>query len=243
MPDILGEFHAFSFGKVLAKSIVFVAARVADYFYLLKWSPKWGLDNSVWNLFRKFIIVSAWSWVLVWSQEGRLPLVLSRSTSAGLYDLFLWSNIIKSRWRIEGFMFRTCGLTETILCSLIERNCRVFSRSWKFALLTIWKWSLCTSKTALRSNWVIKILIHWNRLFQSFISAWTRYRRMIAVIQRVSKAKLWRWCLDKTMLVLVKSAEIFIHGFWDVDRLRYASSFRHFLHDVRCTSTASYCTW
>lgn len=243
MPDILWETNSFSFGKILAKSIVFVAARVADHFYLLKRPSERALDDSVWNFLRDLVIVSAWGWVLVRGQKGRLSLVLSRSASSCLYGRLFWSNIVKSGWRITVVMFRTCCLAETILCSLMEGNCRVFPRAWKFALLTIRKRSFSTSKSTLRPIWTKMILIHRNRPFQCFIGSWTRHRRMIAVILRVSKAKLRKRSLDKTMLVLVKSTEIFIHGLRNVDRKRYARIFCHFLHEVRCTSTASYCTW
>lgn len=243
MPDILRETNSFSFGKVLAESIVLVAARVTDHFYLLKRPSERALDDSVWNLLGDLVVISAWSWVLIRGQKSRLSLVLSRGASSSLYDWFFWSNIVKSGWRVAGFMFRTRSLTETILCSLIEGNRRVFSRAWKFALLTIRKRSISTSKSTLRPTWANKILIHRNMLFQCLISSWARHRRMIAVIQRVSEAKLRKRSLDKTMLILVKSTEIFIHGLRDVDRQWYASIFGHFLHEVRCTSTASYCTW
>lgn len=243
MPDILRETNSFSFGKVLAESIVLVAAWVTDHFYLLKRPSERALDDSIWNLFRKLVVVSAWGWVLVRGQKGRLSLVLSRGTSSSLNDWLFWSNIVKSGWRVAGLMFRTRSLTKTVFCSLIEGNRRVFSRAWKFALLSIRKRSISTSKSTLRPTWANKILIHRNMLFQCLISSWARHRRLIAVIQWVSKAKLRKRSLDKTSLVLVKSTEIFIHRLRDVDRQWYASVFGHFLREVRCTSTASYCTW
>lgn len=89
MPAIFGKGNPFSLRKVLAKGVVFVAAWIADHLYLLKRSSERALDDSIWNFLWDLIVVSAWSWVLVRGQKGRLPLVLSRSTSSCLYGWLL----------------------------------------------------------------------------------------------------------------------------------------------------------
>lgn len=116
---------------------------------MLKGPSERALDNSVWNFLRDLVVISAWGWVLVRGQKGRLSLVLGRSASSCLYSLLFRSNIVKSGWRVAVFMFRTCSLAKTVLCSLMEGNRRVFPRAWKFALLTIRKRSFRTSKSTL----------------------------------------------------------------------------------------------
>lgn len=150
MSHIFRKTKPFSLCKVLAVSTVLIATWIADDFYFLKRSSQWTLNDSTRYFIWDLIVVSAWSWVLVRGQKGRLSFILSGSTSSCLYGWLLWIDIIKSCWRIAVLMLGTSGLTKTILWSLVEGNSWIFSWTWKFALFAIWRRSPSISKATLR---------------------------------------------------------------------------------------------